>query len=229
MGVKQLGSLSCVLWLLLTAQVIAQGTKDDGQGGSATPDLAIPLGKTVSEFTFSQSGTLSYKGKPFNPAVKVKPDSVQSFRISLNKDKERAGAIAEDLDGQNSLYLLELDTHSATPLQKPGTWSAAQQVFWSPSGRYMLALCTYEGQRFIGIDLKTKQVTEGDFLGSEGKLWRISDEPRWAKDADILTFTVEETCSPYDDPNCDPERVLARYSISLDPATLKATAAKKTK
>jgi hypothetical protein len=105
-------------------------------------------------------------------------------------------------------------------------WSGAQQVFWSPSGRYMLALCSYEGQRFIGVDVQTKTVVEGDFLGPEGKLWAITDEPRWAKGTDTLMFTVNETCSPYDEPDCDPELVLAKYTVSLNPATLKATTQK---
>jgi hypothetical protein len=118
---------------------------------------------------------------------------------------------------------LELGTLVSTPLQKPGTWSAAQRVFWSPSGQYMLALCAYEGQRFVGASLKTKKVVEGDFLGREGKRWVITDEPQWNESSDTLTFTVDETCNPYNEDNCDPERVLATYKASLDPATLKIT------
>ncbi len=213
--------VSLVLLLLFPDFALAQ-TKQTEKGEPVT-ELTVPVGKTVEGFTFSQSGTLSYKGKAFNPAVKVKVESVQSFRISLRNDKGLAGAIAEDGDGQNSLYALDLDAHSATPLQKAGTWNGAQRVFWSPSGRYMLALCAYEGQRFVGIDLQTKKVVEGDFLGPEGKLWGITDEPRWSKGPESLMFTVAETCSPFDAPDCDAERVIAKYSVSLDPATLKLT------
>jgi hypothetical protein len=186
----------------------------------------VPLGATESEFTFSKTGTLTYKGKPFNPAVEVKPDSVHTFRIYSSKTKGFAGAIAEDVDGQNSAFLLDLESLLSTPLQKAGKWSGAQKVFWSPSGRYMLTLCTYEGQRFIGIDLKTKNVVEGEFLGRAGKLWGISDEPHWTTGADILTFTVDETCNPYNEPKCDANRIIAKYSVSLNPATLKSMSRK---
>lgn len=105
-------------------------------------------------------------------------------------------------------------------------WSAAQKIFWSPSGRYMLTLCAYEGYRFISIDLQTKDIVEGGFLGREGKLWGITDEPHWITGTDVLSFTVAETCNPYNEPNCDAQRVVAKYSISLNPATLKTTGKK---
>jgi len=207
---------------LVSTQAYAQA-KTEMQGDSATAELTVPIGKTLNNFAFSQSGFLSYKGKPFSPTVKVKPGSVQSFRISLRKSAGLAGAIAEDADGQNSAYLLDLGTQTATPLQKTGMSSGAQQLFWSPSGRYMIVLCAYEGQRFIGVDLQTKKVVEGDFLGPKGKLWAITGAPWWANGADTLMFTVNETCSPYDDAPCDPERILAKYTVLLDPATLRTS------
>jgi hypothetical protein len=221
MGRKQ---LLCLPFLVLLAlQANAQAVEAKRQGGVALPEITVPLGKTAGNFTYSKGGALSYEGKSFKPAVQVKPENIQSFRISMSRDEQMAGALAEDVDGQNSLYLLDLGTLVSTPLQKPGKWSAAQRVFWSPSGQYMLALCAYEGQRFIGVTLKTKKVAEGDFLGRDGKRWVITDEPQWDRDSDTLTFTVDETCNPYNEDDCDPERVLATYKASLDPATHKIT------
>lgn len=214
--------LLCLPFLLVLAlQANAQVAESKGQGGLALPEIKVTLGKNAGHFTFSKGGTLLYKGKSFNPSVQVNPECVQSFRISMSRDGEMAGAIAEDLDGQNSLYLLALGTLVSTPLQKPGTWSAAQRVFWSPSGQYMLALCAYEGQRFIGANLKTKKVVDGDFLGEGDKRWVITDEPQWDEKSDALTFFIKETCDPYSADNCDPELILATYKASLDPATLK--------
>jgi hypothetical protein len=226
MSRKLVATLLLASLLLLSRHAYLQAEAETHGSGSTVVDLSVPIGKTVDNFTFSKNGLLSYKEKYFNPAIKVRPDSVQSFKISLLKDKGLAGAIAEDGDGQNSAYLLDLGAQTATPLQKSGTWSGAQKIFWSPSGRYMLALCSYEGQRFIGVDLQTKKVVEGDFLGSKGKLWAITDEPHWIKDTDTLTFTVNETCNPFDEPNCNSERVLAKYAVSLNPATVKATTQK---
>src|SRR5262249_40251670 len=114
--------------------------KTHGSGPKAVK-ISIPIGKTVGDFTYSKNGDLSYQGKPFHPAVKVDPESVLSFRISLLKDRGLAGAIAEDGDGKNLLYLLELATRTATPLPDAEAAPAAQKIFWSPSGRYMVAFC----------------------------------------------------------------------------------------
>lgn len=218
MGRKQL--LCLPLLLLLRLQSDAQAAEAKGQEGLALPEITVPLGKTAGNFTFSKGGALSYKGKLFTPSVQVKAENIQSFKISMSRDGQMAGAIAEDVDGQNSAYLLDLGTLFSTPLQKPGTWSAAQRVFWSPSGQYMLTLCAYEGQRFVGATIRTKKVVEGDFLGRGGKRWSIADEPQWDKSSGTLIFTLDETCDPYNEDGCDPERVLATYKASLDPATL---------
>jgi hypothetical protein len=224
--VRRQQRLCLPLLLLLVLQAQAQAAEAKEQAVLALPEITVSLGNTVGNFTFSTGGALSYKGKSFNPSVQVKAENIQAFRISMSRDGQMAGAIAEDVDGQNSVYLLDLVALVSTPLQKPGTWSAAQRVFWSPSGHYMLALCAYEGHRFLGITLKTKRVVEGDFLGSGGKRWVITDEPQWDKSSDNLIFTVNENCDPYNENNCDPERVLATYGASLDPATLKTTASK---
>jgi hypothetical protein len=184
--------------------------------------LVVPLGQTVSGFTFSKEGVLTYKGKPFEPAVQASPDSVQKFRISLNREKRLAGAISEDVDGLSRLFLLDLADRSSIHLPEGVEWTGAQKIFWSPSGRYLLAFFFYEEQFFVRIDLRTKEVKQGDVLNR----WTLTSEPRWAKGTEALRFTVNETCSPLEDDKCNPERVLARYSVSLDPATLKTTSRK---
>jgi len=210
-------------WFLLAGQACRQAKAKTHTSGSTVVEISVPLGKTVGNFTFSKSGLLSYQGKSFSPAVKVRPDSVRSFRISLPKDKGLAGAIAEDEDGKNSLYLLELAARTAIPLPE----AEAQKIFWSPSGRYMLAYCSYEGEAFLGVDLETQKVVQGQPLGPEGKMWNVIDEPRWAKGADTLVFTVDETCDIYSaDSECNSDRTLAKYVVSLDPATMKTTAQK---
>ncbi len=216
-------AVGLLCWVGILQRGICQSTTKDAQADPPVAiEFALPLGNTVSEFTYSKSGTILYKGKKFNPAVTSRPDDVPTFRISLLKERGLAGAIAEDVDGQNRLFLLDLKTSVSTPLQPPGMSSAAQRVFWSPSGRYMLALCTYEGQRFVGVELKSKKVSEGDFLAANGRLWAIKGDPHWDA-ADSLLFTVEETCNPYDEPDCDVERVLATYLVRLDAATLTFT------
>ena len=184
----------------------------------------VPLGRTESNFIYANNGSLRYRGKNFSPTVTVNTSDVSRFKVSLLKSKNLAAAISVDGDGQNKLFLLNLSSFTSTPLQRQGMWNAAQEVFWSPSQKYMVALCAYEGERFIRIDLNTKQILEGDFLKKGNKVLSIKDNPRWIPNTDTLTFFVNETCNPYEDPNCTGDRinkVLAIYEIGIDAATLK--------
>jgi hypothetical protein len=195
-------------------------------GAEVSPNdetIRVPVGKTAGDFTYLKDGTLVFKNGPFSPPVKMSPDSVQSFKISIRKDAAFAGAIAEDSDGMNDAFLLDLTSYTSTPMQEVTQHSAAQQIFWSPSGRYMLALCAYEGQRFISVDLYARKVVEGDFLGSEGNIGTIAGDPTWVKGSDVLTFAIKETCNVYDNPDCDREKVLGTYTVALDAKTLAMT------
>lgn len=184
-------------------------------------EFDIPLGSTVNDFTYTSSGDLLYQQKPFSPKVSVSPNDVSAFKISFLKSRNMSAAISIDGDGHNKLFLLDMSNYSSTAMQEPDMASAAQKVFWSPSQKYMVALCSYEGERFIGINLSTKRLTEGDFLGPSDKMWRISNDPYWLENTDVLVFNVTEHCNPYDDANCNSSKVLAAYEIRLDPASIK--------
>jgi len=89
----------------------------------------------------------------------------------------------------------------------------------------MVVFCSYEGERFIRVDLNTKQVLWGDFLGSGDKTWEIRNNPRWLGDSDVLVFNVEEYCDPYGfSDTCVDEPTPVIYEVHLDAATLKLSA-----
>lgn len=108
-------------------------------------EFVVPLGKTVSGFNFSRRGALTYNGKPFSPAIVIDPKRIAEFKISLLPEQKIAGAIGVDQNGFNLLYFL--DTTKMT--QEENGESAAYQILWSPSKRFMIALCEYEGQSLV--------------------------------------------------------------------------------
>ncbi len=182
-------------------------------------EFEVPLGKTVNSLTYAQSGNLMYQEKTFRPSVTANINDVQKFKISILKSKNLAAVIAEDLDNKHKLFLIDLSKGTSIQIPPEGI-SAAVKIYWSPSQRYMVALCSYEGEWFISIDLNTKKIINGDFLGVPNKIWRIKDKPRWIGTSDMLGFTVDEICNYYDNPDCG-DKVLATYEIRLDAATLK--------
>ncbi len=221
---KQIRIIFALLALAFCFPLYAQGTDAD--------EFTVGLGKTVNGFNFSRKGALTYNGKRFTPALTVNVKNITEFKISMLEQKKWAGAIAVDGDGQNTLFFLDLAKMTSTPMQKRGSWNAAQKIYWSPSQKYMVALCAYEGESFVRIDTKTKSVRDVGVSYTEPgnnyeTMLRITDEPRWSGNKDILVFNVNKYCNPYEgncgEGNRNVNRVLARYKISLNIATLKMT------
>ncbi len=184
----------------------------------------LPLLNSINGFKYSKSGELTFHGKSFSPKVKATTEYVPLFKISMLPEKNIAGAIAMDQDGQNFLFLLDLNSMSATPLQPYESWNAAQEIFWSPSTKYMLALCAYEGQSFISIDLDTKAIKKMGSL-KPGKnhetMWVVDNTPKWDGENDILVFNIAEYCNPYvADCNNEINKKIATFKVNLDASNL---------
>lgn len=192
-----------LLVLFASLPILAQRSKV-AQPRSRTDvvEFEVPLGGASNGFTYTRRGSLFYNGRNFSPSVTANIDDVQKFKISFLPSSGLAGVISVDGDGQNRLFLLNLNDFSSIPMQLPGHWNAAQKVFWSPSRKYMVALCAYEGERFVSMDLNTMRMVEGEFLGRGDRIWGIKGEPRWLSSSDVLVFNVGEYCNPYDNPNC---------------------------
>ena len=185
----------------------------------------VPIGETVSGFHYNSKGHLTYNGIEFKPAVKANKVNVPKFTISMLLPQRMAGAIAVDLDGQNFLFFLDLKNNTATPMQPVNSWNAAQEIYWSPSKRFMLAHCAYEGENFVSINTMTKKIVIMENL-KPGKnfetLWMVDSEPKWLSNKDVLTFEVAEHCNPYE-MNCDEsgDTTTVRHKVRLDAETLK--------
>lgn len=182
----------------------------------------VPLGKTINGFHYSSNGQLTYNGINFSPNIKAITAYVAEFKISLLNAKKIAGAIAMDMDGQNFLFLLDLSTMTAVPLQMANSWNAAIEMYWSPSQKYMVALCSYEGQNFISINTETKKIVRNGLspANNDEVRWVVDNEPQWSENKDIMIFNVAEYCDYHVDCGENSNKALAKYKINLDAATL---------
>jgi hypothetical protein len=204
---------------------LGRPAKSDGSSVEKI-EFDVLRGKTLNEFTYSVSGDLLYKHKPFVPAVTGTKDMAR-FNISIGPNHSLAAAIGKDVDGQDTLYLLKLNVHAAISFQQGSAkWVAPIRTFWSPSGKYLVALCAYEGQRFVRAEIKTGAIAEGEFLspGDRKRTWWVQNDPRWNGGTDVLYFTVNEGCNPFEDA-CGQDavnsgKVLRTHSIALDAETL---------
>lgn len=182
-------------------------------------EFDVPIGRTVNGFTYTPSGTLLYQGNPFRPAIITNTTDVREFKISLLTSRKLATGISVDGDGQNKLFFMDLLRGSSLLVRRAdGIHATARRVFWSPSRRYVVAFCAYEGESFSRIDVETRNFLIGEIIGPSDKMWRVKrDSIKWIGETDFLGFTITEHCNPYDGPNCrDRNKVLAAsfYSIT---------------
>jgi len=192
-------------------------TSKDGAKITDIVNFEIPINKIFYEFTYTQGGILIYQGRKFNPSVIANINDVRKFKVSILRPKGLAAAIAVDNDGKHKLFFIDLN--KGTSILVPGC--AALDVFWSPSQKYLVTLCSYEGQWFVSIDLYTQKIRKGVFLGPSNKIWLIKDKPHWIGTSDVLSFVVDEFCNYYENPNCGRNMILATYVVHLDAVSFK--------
>lgn len=219
---------SVIIILLVVSPAFLLGDPPAKKSKATDPTaFEVQRGKSVQGFSYTSSGQLLYNSKPFSPPIGGSGD-IPKFHISLSPNRAFAAAVGKDIDGQDTLHLLKLNVNTAIPLQHGGYKSVGGVIgtWWSPSGKYLIALCAYEGQRFVRANIKTGEVIDGPWLKPEGKvaLWAVKGEPRWDGNTDVLRLIVNETCDPYDG-DCGPDavnagKVLATHQVALDAETL---------
>lgn len=184
-------------------------------------EFEVPLGRTVKGFTYT-SRQLSYRGRAFRFAAPLDPQYTPKFRISLNENRQLAAVIAVNSEGESPAYVIDLNTYLVID---PGQ-GADQKAYWSPSGRYVIFHCAYEGERFISVNLTTRKSLSGGDLSTTEKMWDVYGDPEWVEGRDTLLLKVQERCNPYGNTRCTGARtheVTAVRELLLDAATLKFT------
>jgi len=198
------------------------GGGDNTGSNRNTIDFEIGLGESAHGFTYTKNGKLLYNRQELSPKISVNKSEIPKFRLSVSQAKKLAAGIALDSYGKTILYFIDLEKMSSREIDEGNT---AYKAFWSPSGNFLVVLCSYEGERFISINLANGKVSAGEFLSPPGSsnIWRIAEMPQWICNVDRLKTTVKETCNYYDDTICDGDRIIAVKAIEIDAATLRVS------
>jgi hypothetical protein len=219
-------------FVIMLLAIVATPSLVHAQGA----DFELTGGASLNGFTYTQQGALQYRGRAFSPAVTANP-YVARFRISRSPSSPLAVAIADGAYGDNRLYLLDTETF----VSRREINCTPQRMLLSPSQRYMVVHCLYSHDSFVSIDLQSRRVLIGNHLGWEPavvdpndwnapsgkKIWRLASEPQWMGSTDVLTFGVDEYCTPGTSRSCTDQAAstaTASYEVRLDAATLQVRA-----
>jgi hypothetical protein len=220
-------------FVIMLLAIVATPSLVHAQGA----DFEVTGGASLNGFTYTQQGALQYRGRAFSPAVTANPHNVARFSISRSPSSPLAVAISYGPYGDNRLYLLDTETFES----RREIHCTPQRTLLSPSQRYMVVHCLYSFDSFVSIDLQSRRVLIGNRLGREPavvdpneervsgtKIWRLASEPKWMGSTDVLTFSVDEYCTPgYSGPCTGQAAITATesYEARLDAATLQVRAA----
>lgn len=111
----------------------------------------------------------------------------------------------------------------------PPNWSVGTWVSWAPEDKYALTYATGEVTMgdMVLIDLNGgksgalsfKRVAAPDSGNTQTEVQNINEKTiRWI-DAHTFTVRLEVTCNPYELTDCDPNKILRRYRVTVDVAT----------
>lgn len=201
--------------LFFSDSTLAEPKKNMTLNPDYIKNFQILAGETKDDLTYNQKGYLLYKNKPFVNSIKLEIQEIPKVDISLNEAKGVASAVGLDIDGKNELYFLDLVTLKSI---KIGVCPSSK-VFWTPSSKYMVALCSSDFQWFVRIDLATKKTNNVELIPEGKKMLIIQSEPQWVSDNDTLSFIVAKTCNPYEDRTCTGNKInkiISRYNVLLD-------------
>ena len=99
--------------------------------------------------------------------------------------------IGQDIDGKESSYFVNLESGEAFYSRND-----AREIFWSPSGQYIVSLCGGEVDYFEIFDTETELFNRTDGLQNDDRLIFVDSVPQWAQGEDFFLIRVSETTNP---------------------------------
>jgi hypothetical protein len=150
------------------------------------------------------------------------PSNVNDYSYVLCSGSEQGGVSGQVVSGQTNGIV------SSGFI--PANWSVGKWVTWSPEDKYALTYATGEVTMgdMVLIDLNggksgaltfRRMAAPDSSNGSQPEMQNIDEKTlRWV-DPHTFTIKLEATCNPYDVADCDSNKVLRSYKVTVDLTT----------
>ena len=194
--------------------------------------VTLKPGQSREQFSFQKNGQMVVSGNTIGTcksdnkfeAAEVYvsgPSNVNDYYYVLCWIDQQGGVSGEVVNGQTNTVV-------ATGFV-PEHWGVGKWVSWAPEDKYAITFATGEVTMgdMVLIDLNGgksgalsfRRVAAPDSGNTQTEVQNINEKTiRWL-DAHTFTVRLEVTCNPYELTDCDSNKVLRRYKVTVDVAT----------
>ena len=193
--------------------------------------VTLKAGQSREAFSFHKNGDVVISGNTIGTcksdnkyeAAEVYisgPSNVNDYYYVLCWIDQEGGVRGEVVSGQTNSVVASGFV--------PEHWGVGKWVSWAPEDKYAITFATGEVTMgdMVLIDLNGgksgaltfRRVAAPDSGNTQTEVQNINEKTiRWL-DAHTFTVRLEVTCNPYESMNCDSNKVLRRYRVTVDVA-----------
>lgn len=200
------------VWSDLTANHRSPTSENQSSGNSNSPAnkteqysaslsaeyKEILLGRTSGPWSYSKDSTGSYgrvtlMKKEFSPPVVFQHSDVRKIWVWELSGSSTSAITGIDGDGLHTTFYV--DRKAMTSVFSKDT--ANLGVFWSPSGRYVMSINSYEGVHISLLDSQLGIYRNGALLEANGNPLLAVSSPAWADDERHVLLSATEVVDPW--------------------------------
>jgi len=167
------------------------GKGDAELKGAPVETEVISLGQSWRGWTYEKRDA-TYAGfakanKKLDRLVRFYASETPKIKIFSQGQSNWIAVVGLDVDGKETAYYVDQSTGKV--LYTP---NEVKDVFWSPSGRYIVSLCGGEVDYFALLDTETGQYFTGNAIEDKSGSYYVRSAPLWPKSEDFFVATMEQ-------------------------------------
>ncbi len=154
-------------------------------------EKTLRLGENWGEWKYSKDGKkyaiLVPKNKKLESLIRFPQYDTPQVKIYAQNKSDWIAAVGQDIDGKESTYYINEKTGKVVFARDD-----AKDIFWSPSGRYIVTLGGGEVDFFSIFDTQTGRYERGESIQTSSGLFYVKNAPMWDSHEEYFSITLEK-------------------------------------
>lgn len=159
--------------------------------GAPVETEVIAIGQKWRGWTYNKTdanyASFIPPNKQYDRLIRFPAANTPQIKIFSQKASNWIAVIGLDLDGKESIHYINQSTGKVLYSRND-----AKDVFWSPSGRYIVTLCGGEVDYFALLDTKTGQYFTGNAIEDKRGSYYVRSDLSWPKNEAFFVATIEQ-------------------------------------